>query len=129
MGLPLRSEGIDELGDRQPRVADQSPQKTSLELAMIGDGQRLALARLISKSKVATALPNDHISKRGECRGRLSARDRGQPRHDYAPTATLPMSSPAGSGIGSPLARMSSTVSEIASRALERASSTVSPWL
>ena len=123
------SEGIDELSDRQPRVADQPPQETSLELAMIGDGQRLALARRISKSKVATALPNDHVSERGKCRGRLSARDPGQPRHSYAPTATLPMSSPVGSGIGSPLARMSSTVRAIASRALEKASSTVSPWL
>lgn len=97
---------------------------------MIGDRQRLALARRISESKMATALANDYISKRDECRGHLSARDPGQPRHNYyAPTATLAMSSPLGSGIGSPWARMSSTVKAIASRALARASCTVSPWL
>lgn len=127
--MPVGSEGIDEFRDRPASVADQPPQETSLELAMIGDGQRLALARCIAKSKVATALPNDHISDRGKCRGRLSARDPGQPGHGYAPMATLPMSSPLGSGIGSPLACISSTVSAIASRALESASSTVSPWL
>ena len=96
---------------------------------MIRDGQRLVLAGSISKAEVAPSLANNLVPKRSECLGSFSAGDPRKPCHVYSPTATLPMSSPAGSGIGSPLACMSSIVRAIASRALARASSTESPWL
>ncbi len=71
------SEGIDELGYCQTRVADQATQESSLELAMVGNGQRLALTRHIPKSKVATALADDLVSEASKRSGRLPAGHRG----------------------------------------------------
>jgi hypothetical protein len=83
----------------------------------------------MAEPEMAPSLPHDFIAEPLERAHRSLSRDDRKRTAHRAITTTLAISTPEGSGIGSPLPRMSSRQSSIASLMLAMASWTVSPWL
>lgn len=102
-GGRLRLEDPDEFRSGPIRVADHLPQKARCHGAGVEHGQRSSRGICgVAKSDVAAALAEDFLTEPAEgTHGLLSQDDRSRGAHGV--TTTRPISTPAGSGIWSPL--------------------------
>jgi len=79
-------------------IADETPEKTRLELSMVRDRERQPRSARVPEPDVASTLPHDPMAEGLEGAYGFSSRDAGQLGHRQPPTATFSMISPAGSG-------------------------------
>lgn len=119
----------EELLHVQLRIPPKLPKESGLQRAMVRIrwGPFLGVP-WVAKADMASSLPDHFITEALEdADGFLSGHDRKLRAHCV--TTTLPMRTPDGSGIFSPVACISSRHNAMASRTLLNASSTVSPWV